>query len=203
MKKRYAHCLLFVFAAFWANISSAQNLKAGPMLGKLTHNEVWLWAWGADGDSLEVLLDETNFSGQADAEGFFRIALSPLRPNTTYSYSLRLNRKDLPGEYQFRTFPDSSQFDFDMALGSCAYIMDSSVREIEGPGNIPFGKHYQVFDTIANRQPDVMFWLGDNIYLRDQGMAKPRTRFVPISSFPPATRLCTSFSDGQPHCDLG
>lgn len=159
--------LLLALGFFVANSTLAQSLKAGPMLGKLTHESVWLWAWGEAGDELEVILEEQRFRTEADEEGFFSVKLSPLESNAQFSYRLRLNDKDLEGVWHFRTFPDSAVFDFDMALGSCAYITDTAVNEIGAVGSIPFGKHYQIFDTIANRKPDVMFWLGDNVYLRD------------------------------------
>jgi alkaline phosphatase D len=162
------HCVfLFAFFLLLGKNAFPQQLKAGPMLGKVGQTSAWLWAWADAGDELEVHVGEKRFRSQADAEGFFRLEIAGLMPDKQYTYRLKLNGTALGESYTFHTFPDSAVFDFDMALGSCAYITDSSVGEIEAPGKIPFGAQYQMFDTIANRRPDVMFWLGDNIYLRD------------------------------------
>lgn len=148
--------------------TQAQSLKAGPMLGQITASSATLWAWGNSGDSLTVEIAGKRVSGKADKDGLFRIFLSTLQSDHEYYYSLALNSSQLPGQYFFRTFPDTAVFDFDMALGSCAYMTDSTVADIVAPGGIPFGDHYEIFDTIANRRPDLMFWLGDNMYLRDR-----------------------------------
>ena len=50
-----------------------------------------------------------------------------------------------------------------LALGSCAYLMDG---KWDRPG-APYGGGEEIFDSIAATAPDMMLWLGDNIYLRE------------------------------------
>lgn len=61
--------------------------------------------------------------------------------------------------WKHRTDPPA----FNVAMGSCAYINEPAY---DRPGT-PYGGDYGIFDAIARKQPDVMLWLGDNIYLRE------------------------------------
>ncbi|MDW8465959.1 MAG: alkaline phosphatase D family protein [Chloroherpetonaceae bacterium] len=48
-------------------------------------------------------------------------------------------------------------------MGSCAYINEP---EFDRPGK-PYGEGYEIFKSIYDKRPDIMLWLGDNIYLRE------------------------------------
>ncbi|MFK7969187.1 MAG: alkaline phosphatase [Bacteroidia bacterium] len=160
---RHAFLIISLIGAY---ALQAQGLKAGPMLGLLTDSSASVWAWSNPGSQAQLVLDEKTVEAKADKEGFLRFDLHALLPDHTYSYQIRQQGVALTDLHTFRTFPRKQVFEFDMALGSCAYIMDSTVADFE-PAGVPFGAHYEIFDTIANRKPDVMFWLGDNVYLRD------------------------------------
>ena len=60
--------------------------------------------------------------------------------------------------------------DFSLAFGSCAYINDPSVDSTTAP---PYGGGYEIFETIAQTEPDLMLWLGDAIYLRPADWSSP------------------------------
>jgi alkaline phosphatase D len=62
-------------------------------------------------------------------------------------------------QWQWRTDPPA----FTVALGSCAYVNET---EFDRPGT-PYGGEYEIFNAIAAKQPDVMLWLGDNVYYRE------------------------------------
>ena len=52
-----------------------------------------------------------------------------------------------------------------MTVGSCAYVVDTTLKSDK---RFPkFGDKYYIYDRIAAKKPDYMFWLGDNIYLRN------------------------------------
>ncbi len=61
--------------------------------------------------------------------------------------------------WQWRSDPPTVR----IAAGSCAYLNDN---KYDRPGR-PYGGGEAIFDTIAATSPDLMLWLGDNIYLRD------------------------------------
>ncbi len=61
--------------------------------------------------------------------------------------------------WRWRTDPP----EFSIAMGSCTYV---NQPEYDRPGT-PYGSNYQIFQTIQKDKPDMMLWLGDNIYLRE------------------------------------
>jgi alkaline phosphatase D len=50
-----------------------------------------------------------------------------------------------------------------MAVGSCTFVNEPAY---DRPGD-PYGGEFHIFDTIVKKDPDMMLWLGDNIYLRE------------------------------------
>lgn len=57
-----------------------------------------------------------------------------------------------------------SVFDFRIATGSCAYINEDG---FDREGSAPYGGEYQIFESIYEKKPDLMVWLGDCIYYRE------------------------------------
>ena len=52
---------------------------------------------------------------------------------------------------------------FSFVTGSCAYINEA---KYDRPGK-PYGGGYEIFESMAADDPDMMLWLGDNVYLRE------------------------------------
>lgn len=81
---------------------------------------------------------------------------------------------DIPLFFQskprWRWIPDEetgakhSVFDFRIAMGSCTYI---NQKGTDREGGKPYGSNYQIFEAIYEKQPDLMLWLGDNVYYRE------------------------------------
>ena len=46
------------------------------------------------------------------------------------------------------------------AIGSCSYVNEP---EFDRPGK-PYGSNFEIFNSINNKNPDFMLWLGDNMY---------------------------------------
>jgi alkaline phosphatase D len=98
------------------------------------------------------------------------IDIEGLEPGTTYTYrpyiasengdtsslSYELTTQEL---WQFRKDAPN----FTLALGSCAFVNEPAY---DRPGE-PYGGEFHIFDTIVKKDPDLMLWLGDNIYLRE------------------------------------
>jgi alkaline phosphatase D len=102
------------------------------------------------------------------AEDFVaHLRLAGLTPGTAYSY--RVLRDGAPAPvapgrfktqplWQFRTDPPA----FSVAFGSCAHLHDA----LERPTST-WGTDYRTYDAIAAAAPDLMLWLGDNVYFRE------------------------------------
>ena len=69
-----------------------------------------------------------------------------------------------------------------IATGSCAYLNDF---KFDRPGK-PYGDGEEIFDSIAATEPDLMLWLGDNIYLRDTEHTSRDGHQPPLPLLPPA-----------------
>lgn len=95
--------------------------------------------------------------------------VAPLLPGTTYGYRVLVDGKqvEIDQPLTFKTQPlwkhRTDPPDLTFALGSCSYIAEPA---FDRPGK-PYGGGYQIFNTIADQKPDLMLWLGDNMYLRE------------------------------------
>ncbi|MEF8866450.1 MAG: alkaline phosphatase D family protein [Salinibacter sp.] len=172
-------------------------LQAGPMVGYGTHREVQLWVqtsrpadvrlryWSrttARGDTASPAAipdpdTATTAVQRTSAEGshIARFTVSALEPGNTYVYELYLNgqRVERPYPLRFQTQPlwqwRTDPPDITMAIGSCAYINDPTY---DRPGN-PYGGDERIFRSIAAKNPDLMLWMGDNVYYREVDWATP------------------------------
>lgn len=98
-----------------------------------------------------------------------KLLADQVQPGITYSYELYINEKPVPLDYptefttqelwQWRRDPPA----FTVALGSCDYTND---KQYDRPGS-PYGGDYRIFQSIHQQRPDLMLWLGDNVYLRE------------------------------------
>lgn len=172
----YFFCLFFSTSLLFAQ---ADLLQSGPMLGYSEMREVALWA--QTNAAAEVKFSYWNLTAPKDIkytktvktqeEDAFtaHFKVSGLEPGQRYGYQLFINNKAVARPYpttfqtqtlwQWRTDPPA----FKLAIGSCAYVNEAPY---DRPGN-PYGGDYQIFTSIAAKQPDLMLWMGDNNYLRE------------------------------------
>lgn len=126
-----------------------------------------------------------------------RFILSGLDFGTRYEYEvyvdgIRVHRND---RMRFQTLPmwkhRSDPPSFRIAIGSCAFINDPPY---DRPGK-PYGDRMEIFERIAAAKPDLMLWLGDNVYYREgdwiseEGM---RSRWAKDRSLPQLQALLAS-----------
>lgn len=99
--------------------------------------------------------------------GTAKFELSDLEPGTRYAALLKEGNRILSDTlrvrtqvlWDYRTDPPP----FTLLAGSCAFLNEP---EYDRPGRA-YGGEYGIFTTMAAEQPDMMLWLGDNIYLRE------------------------------------
>lgn len=185
-----ALCIALLCLALASPFAPAASLSGGPMPGHATSRtaSVWLQAdaaaearieyWLARdprsrGLSAPVRLDEaTDFSA--------RVELTDLVPDSHYRYAVFLDgtRVQADADLQLRTPPAwkwrGPAPDFKVYLGSCAYLNDP---RWDRPGK-SYGGGESIFDAIAASaaaevRPNLMLWLGDNLYFRETDYESP------------------------------
>ncbi|MEL7118377.1 MAG: alkaline phosphatase D family protein [Bacteroidota bacterium] len=136
-------------AFVWVQLQQDANVK---LIYKKNEDKTTLWQ-GTQAVSIN--------SGTAFTNTF---QLDELQANTSYIYQLIINEKETveSAAYHFKTPPlsNAENIDFNFAMGSCVYINDEGIA--------PKGGDYQIFESIAQKNPNLMFWLGDNIYLHEK-----------------------------------
>ncbi|MDT7855268.1 alkaline phosphatase D family protein [Rubrivirga sp. S365] len=156
--------------------AGAGRLAAGPMLADVTARGAAVWVQ-TDGPAevtltvraaggAEVVQTVTAATG---ADGTATVRLDGLEPGQTYGYAVAVNGQAVLFPYptafttqdlwQWRTDPPA----FTVAFGSCYYDNDPPY---DRPGR-PYGGPTAIFETIRQARPDLMLWLGDNVYLRE------------------------------------
>ncbi len=174
----------------------------GPMVGYVDHMEAHVWAQCPKAQSMTIaytidggsVLTQRVELDPVDA-GCHTYVLRDLIPNTTYSYALTaVNGSDTltTTRYQFKTeglvlFRDSLP-DLRITLGSCSYFNEQAH---DRPGK-SYGVENNIYETMADQDPDLTLWLGDNLYLRepDWGSASGYNyRYTQTRSRPELQRL--------------
>ncbi|RMF51076.1 MAG: hypothetical protein D6750_04195 [Bacteroidetes bacterium] len=163
----------------WGLLLAQVRLQSGPMLGYAQMREVAIWLQTTGPAQVQLEYADTArpaekkrtpplFTQESTAYTA-KFILGPLEPGRVYRYQVYLNGKpvSVPYPLYFRTLPlwkwRSAPPDFHFVVGSCAFVNDSAY---DRPGP-PYGGEYEIFSHIAQRKPDFMIWLGDNVYLRE------------------------------------
>jgi alkaline phosphatase D len=175
MKKLFLLLLLFFSFGFSQN----PILQSGPMVGycEMTEAVIWLQtkenatvkiAYFATDNPAEIFYSE-NQTSDKDSGFTYHIILDKLQPGKKYNYSVFINNKKvvLPYETSFSSKKlwqwREDAPDFTVAFGSCNYVNEPNV---DRPGK-GYGSDHIIFETIAKKNPDIMIWGGDNMYLRE------------------------------------
>ncbi|MBL7952442.1 MAG: alkaline phosphatase family protein [Flavobacteriales bacterium] len=200
---------LLPFALCLAGPLAAQPLINGPMAGPPDLMEItiwmqchegcsaWLTYWPVNEPKRAVTTEPQRSS--ADRAHSLDFRLGPLQPATEYRYTVSVDgaKVSLPDTlsfktqslWKFRTDPPP----FKLALGSCTYVNETAY---DRPGR-SYGGGYEIFDAIAVQRPDIMLWLGDNIYLREPDWGSRSGflhRYTHTRSTPELQRLLRSTS---------
>ena len=156
-------------------------IVAGPMVGYGTHHEVMIWArtrvpdqvavryWPADEPTDKKTTPIQKTTGEDGR--FAHVRVTELTPGTAYDFEVLVGDPPKPVGFdhplRFQTqvlwHRRADPPPFTVALGSCVYLNDP---DYESPKLPLYGGGYAVFESIRAQKPDLMLWLGDNIYLR-------------------------------------
>ena len=103
------------------------------------------------------------------------VSITGLEPGTRYTYRVVADGRIMPTEdtLHFRTQPlwqwRSDPPPFRLLAGSCVFINEAAY---DRPGR-PYGDRYDIFRQMAAQSPDMMLWLGDNVYFREADYDSP------------------------------
>lgn len=176
MKKITLCLLLFSSVTLFAQ---QELLQSGPMLGYSEMREVALWVqtklaaevqflyW--DQQTPEKKFWTNKIVTEKSAAFTATLIADSLEPGNSYHYDVYINNQKLSFNYPttFRSQPiwkwRGDPPEFTIATGSGAYINE---EKYDRPGT-PYGSHYHIFESIHNKNPNLMIWLGDNFYYRE------------------------------------
>ncbi len=173
---------LVLLSLLFAGTAFAQE-KPIVMLGPVTMTEATIWVQCATDCNAFVAYSDTSGANSvphfakrstaaANEAHVMVFHLTDLEPGHTYRYNVFTNdivptSTHQPRPYEFTTQPlwqwRTDPPEFTVAMGSCNYVNEEAH---DRPGK-PYGGGYQIFKSIADKKPDLMLWLGDNIYLRE------------------------------------
>ena len=149
-------------------------------------------SWRAEGSDREqaVTLDAT-----ASREYAVVARLSGLAPGSRASYRVEGDGDRREGVVRAQPYWREAKDapDITIAIGSCFFQDDDDPRFRTSLT----GGEYGIFDAIAAKAPDVMLWLGDNVYLRRPEYFDPKAmaaRYKRQRGFEPLARLLTATS---------
>lgn len=154
------------------------GISAGPMVGHGAHHEVGIWLrteqpaevairyWPLD-DPTAISKTVRQMTGGGDGH-IAIIRVEELPAGTKFGFGVEVNGRPIERGYPM-TFQTQVIWhrrapapDFVVAFGSCAYMNDPLYE----PEHEKYGGEPGIFESIRATQPDLMLWLGDNIYLR-------------------------------------
>jgi alkaline phosphatase D len=160
------------------------EIAAGPMAGARAMRSavIWLQTDGPAAVRLEYWpegapdrLRQTTAVTLSDKEQFTtHVRIPGLEPGQRYRYRVLLdNRQSRIGEQSFTTQAlwqwRTDAPDFKVAMGSCSFVNEP---DYDRPGR-PYGGFYETLENVAKQKPDMMLWLGDNVYLREADWDSP------------------------------
>lgn len=201
------HKFFLSLALLSFNFISGIQAQLRPMTGYVGMREAQIWV-GSDHEHdivLRVGVKNSrspqrliNASIKAENGMSCKITIGLLEPGTTYVYGLsdadptakaddRTYEFTTQSLWQWRTDPPS----FRLTTGSCAYANETAY---DRPGT-PYGGDYAIYDSIAAKKPDLMLWLGDNVYLREvdfESMSAIQHRYNQTRGLPELQKLMTA-----------
>jgi len=150
-------------------------IESGPMIGFASAREVRLWLrtttpakvtvrYWPKADPSQARAVEASTQGHDGRT--LHYTLTGLPSGTRFSYEIRVNGVSQPRPYplEFQTIARWHRRlpppDVVIALGSCSYLN-------QYPDD-SYGGEPEIFESIRAQRPDLMLWLGDNLYLHPE-----------------------------------
>ena len=147
-------------------------------------------AWRPDGESADRRLELSAIAGN---DNVVVARLTGLQPGLRAAYRIDAGNERREGSVRAQPFW-SKQADaaaVAIAIGSCFFLADANPLW-RGRG---YAAEFEIFDAIAAAKPDLMLWLGDNLYLQRPDFLDPASmamRYRQQRGFAPLQKLLTT-----------
>jgi len=180
--KYFNYYSIFIIVAFI--YSENEHINSGPMVGYSTKREVALWIQTKDSKNVRFnyweknnpteIFYTDNITTQKYSGFTATLIADKVSPGKIYNYvpviddtiiEINYNLEfQTQAHWEYRFNPP----DFSFAAGSCSYINEP---QFDRPGK-SYGGDYHIFESILDKNPDFMLWLGDNVYFREPDDSK-------------------------------
>jgi alkaline phosphatase D len=119
--------------------------------------------------------------------------LTGLAPGAAAPYRVQAgrDRRDGVARAQASWASRDAAAELTIAIGSCFFATDPEAKS----SRRDYGGGFEIFDSIAAKRPDLMLWLGDNVYLQPDDLvdsAAIAERYRRQRAFPPLQALLTA-----------
>ncbi len=125
-------------------------------------------AWRPAGETVDrrVVLEAT-----AANDAVVIARLSGMKPGAVASYRVEAGADRYEGTFRAQPYwaKAADAQEVTIAIGSCFFLADPDPL---WPGH-DYGGGFGIFDAIAAQKPDIMLWLGDNVYLQQPDFYDP------------------------------
>jgi len=171
--------ILLIYAAFAQKTKSEATILSGPMAAYTECRETAVWLQTTEPAEVKIQYwkkgkpdsSVTTRAQYTKAEDFnvATFVINLLEPGTTYEYQVLVNKKAIKfaEPLYFKTqevwWYRKDPPDFTVAFGSCVYINEPKYDRYGKGYGLPSDK---IFNSIADKKPDLMLWIGDNTYIR-------------------------------------
>lgn len=169
---------VFVMVPAFPQAENESVLSAGPMVGYSTMKEIMVWLQTKKSAEVFIIYTDVEDPGlrfhsepqvtSAD-RAFVAKVIAPVSPGRKYTYEVLIDGEKIEFPYplefqsqelwQWRHDPPDLLF----ATGSCNYDNEPL---LDRPGE-PYGADHFIFESMLEKDPDFMVWMGDNNYLRE------------------------------------
>jgi len=146
------------------------------------------WRTGEDGTPRSA-----EFAATATSDYVIVARLTGLAPGARAGYRIEAGGESFEGTVRAQPWwgRAADAPPIAIAIGSCFFLADADPRW----SRADYGGEYEIFDSIAAAGPDLMLWLGDNLYLQRPDFMDPDSmaaRYRRQRAFPPLQRLLTT-----------
>jgi len=116
-------------------------------------------SWRLDGETQDT---RAKFDARAENANVVVARLTGLLPGKNVAYLVIGDNDRREGTLRTQPYWSKAEDarDITIAFGSCFFLADSNPLW----GSQSYASGFEIFDAIATKKPDVMVWMGDNLY---------------------------------------